>query len=426
MYETIKQPIATVPVAPPRREAARRVPFMVALLVIGAFIPEAFGFFIAGFRIVPVRVPLLLAVPVLLFGIRIRSGPRAHRRPISDLLVPLVGVWLMLAFVHDNGVAIALKSGTMEILAFVIPYTVMRYMLRDEGQVHAAVRLFCIVAAISGLLGLLDTFTGKAVLREPLARLTGYNFFTADSRPAEGGYRLGLLRASGPLDGPELFGTAMCYGLFLCGDLKGRVRWFCRCGTGIGLFISLSSGPWMATIVGLGILLYRRIVVFHGRWLALIVAAVAALVIFVMVKSDPFSSIVYHLTLDPQTGYFRLLIWQYAGADALQSPIFGLGFPADWPRPEGMPSSIDSLWLELALRYGIPASVLTFLALISSSSRSSWGAGRISARGRKLAETLGIITFLTVFNGFTVDYFGTSIIIVSFLTGMRAFLGQLG
>jgi hypothetical protein len=68
----------------------------------------------------------------------------------------------------------------------------------------------------------------------------------------------------------------------------------------------------------------------------------------------------------------------------------------------------------------------TGLALIGASSRSGWNAGGIGAREIKLAETLGIITFLTVFNGFTVHYFGVNAVILSFLAGMRAFLSQLG
>jgi O-antigen ligase len=430
MYTALSRTTANLS-GTPSGAAVRRVPIVPTLLVIAVFIPQALGgFYVFDLSLNASRVVLFVAAPIVLFQPRSSVGSRDYPKPMSDFLVPLACTWMILALAEVDGGATALKSGGIDALEFLMPYATMRYLLRDEEQLHAVVKVFCIAAAVAGLLGLLDTFNHSFVLREGLARLTGYQFRTiAGLNPHPDltqNYRLGLYRATGVFQVPELFGTTMFTALLLCSDLEGRTRRFCILGAGVGLFISLSSGPWMAMVLGLGLFLYRRKVRFSGRWLTLIVAGTMALVIFVAVKEDPFSSIVYHFTLDPQTGYFRLLIWRYAGANVMQSPIFGLGLAADWTRPDWMPSSVDSLWLALAMQFGIPGSILIGVAVIAASSRSSWNAGGIGAREIKLAETLGIITFLTVFNGFTVHYYGVNGLILSFLAGMRAFLGQLG
>ena len=69
--------------------------------------------------------------------------------------------------------------------------------------------------------------------------------------------------------------------------------------------------------------------------------AIAISVVF-LTTVNPLGWIFNHFTLDPSTGYFRLMIWDAAGADVMQSPIFGIGTTDDWFRPTWMSSSVDS------------------------------------------------------------------------------------
>ena len=65
-----------------------------------------------------------------------------------------------------------------------------------------------------------------------------------------------------------------------------------------------------------------------------------------------------HFTFDPQTGWYRVAIWDFGSDSVLNHPIFGIGL-ADWARPRWMASdSVDNFWLLTAMRYGIPALVL--------------------------------------------------------------------
>ena len=65
-----------------------------------------------------------------------------------------------------------------------------------------------------------------------------------------------------------------------------------------------------------------------------------------------------HFTFDPQTGWYRVAIWDFGSASVLNHPLLGIGL-ADWERPRWMPSdSVDNFWLLTAMRYGIPSVVL--------------------------------------------------------------------
>jgi hypothetical protein len=226
-----------------------------------------------------------------------------------------------------------------------------------------------------------------------------------------------------------MFGIVMCYALLLSRDLRGRQRLFCRVGSGIGLFLSLSSAPWLAFILGCTLVVYRRVARFPRPWLVLVSFGGVTGTIFFFVHPHPLGWMFNHLALDASTGYYRLLIWQYAGADIMQSPWFGIGMTEDWARPLWMPKTIDSLWLRSAMTFGIPGSILIAVALVGASSlrvqQTLANAAVIGQREIVLAETLGIITFLTLFLGFTVHYWGACWFLVGALAGLRGYLGQV-
>lgn len=413
------------------RVRSRHLPPVVTLLVIAIFLPEAFSFTIFDFRLTAARLISLVMVPVLLVGFSGLLTSRNYRFVASDMLVPVTGLWMMLAPAVIDGLPTALKSGGIIALEFIGPYLIIRCFVRSIDQVHLTVRLFCTVAAIVGPLGVFDTIASYPVLHDQLARLTGYVYGSAAiiHDPADY-YRLGLFRAEGVFEHPILFGIAMCYALILVGSLSGARKVLCFFGCGVGLFLSLSSAPWLATVIGLACLVYRRVArSIPRRWLLLVAGGACAIGAIFIVSKNPFGFIFSHMTLDATTAYFRLLIWQYAGWDLWQSPIFGIGLLSDWLRPDWMPDSVDSLWLRAAMLYGIPGSVLMGLSLISASSRSvrvtPRNAGYVGRREVRLAEALGIITFLTIFLGFTVHYWGICSLILSLLVGIRATLGQL-
>lgn len=422
---------AAAPRSAPARQPARRqrVPFLPAVVTVGVFLPEALGLVIFGFRLTPGRVVLLALAPVMVFSFAQLIGSERYRFVFSDLFMPAALAWMIIALSVTGDLDIALKSGGAAGLDFVGPYLLMRGLLSTRGQIHGVVRLFCIVAAIAGTLGVVDTLSGSYILHDMLGKLTGYAYFQQLVVNPVDLHRLGLFRAEGIFPHPILFGVVMCYALILTEDLQGRARLLCRLGTGFGLFLSLSSAPWMGLILGLALWAYLRLAPFPHRWLVLLlVAALVGSAVFIFVPS-PFGWIFRHFTLQPGTAWFRLLIWQYAGLDVMNSPIFGIGVTQDWFRPHWLGASVDSLWLGSAMGYGIPGALLIGLALIGASSlpvvRRAANAATIGIREVRLSDALGIITFLTIFLGFTVDYWGSAVMIVGLLAGVRAALGQI-
>ena len=232
-----------------------KTPLALALLTILAFLPEASGFFVFGIRFTPTTAAAVILLPSALISFAGVATSGRYRFVASDLLMLLTLVWMIAAPATVDGLARALQTAVRG-AELVVPYALMRFVPRGKEQVHATVRLFCIVAAIAGLLGILDTVTGHYVLRSTLASITGYEFYNPEATTAadyNNLHRLGLLRAEGPLDHPIMFGITMSYALLLSRDLKHRCRTFCWFGCGIGLFLSLSSAPWQGMAAGLAL-----------------------------------------------------------------------------------------------------------------------------------------------------------------------------
>ena len=78
---------------------------------------------------------------------------------------------------------------------------------------------------------------------------------------------------------------------------------------------------------------------------------------------SPFAIIATGFTLDPWTGFYRLLIWQHGLDNVARSPLFGIGL-GDWTREWWMASdSVDAFWLVIMMRMGVPALVMLILAI---------------------------------------------------------------
>jgi hypothetical protein len=426
MYSAINEPLAAR--LPRQPAAAERARPLVALVVISIFIPEALGFILFDLRLTISRALLLLALPALIFAFGELIAAARYRFVLSDLLFPITIMWMILAQSQIDGLDSALRSAGVSALEFGGAYFAARSLIRSGGQAQGVARLYCICAAIAGVIGVLDVVLNEHILRESLAKLTGYKFYFDRQAEPMLSYRLGFLRAQGPLEHPIIYGVVMCYALMLSRVLIGFEKLLCRIGCGIGLFISLSSAAWEAMAIGIGLMYYCRFARFPARWTVLVVTITLFFTIVFLSTVNPLGWIFNHFTLDASTGYFRLMIWDAAGADVLESPIFGLGTTNDWFRPSWMPSSVDSLWLRSAMLFGIPGSLLIALALIGASipkaRRTPRNADRVTARDILLAETLDIITFLTIFIGFTVFYWGSAWITLGLLAGLRAYLGQ--
>jgi O-antigen ligase len=266
--------------------------------------------------------------------------------------------------------------------------------------------------------------TQRAIIRELAGALTGYTIVwevEVDDR------RLGLVRAMSTFGHPIMLGIACAIGLLIAVSVPIRSRKFAIPACGFGAICALSAAPLQSIFLGFVLLSYNRAMSgVRFRWLAPILLGAAALMTFFMVLDAPFGFIFRHFTFDDASAYWRLWTWNVAGDALAQSPWFGLGF-APYPEEFGIPRTVDSVWLNQALTFGIPGSLLIGFSILGAVSLSTNGrkAG-LTAAESKLGTVLGILIFLIIFWGFTVDFYGALWVLVPLVIGMRAHLGELG
>ncbi|MFK4577999.1 hypothetical protein [Bradyrhizobium ottawaense] len=140
------------------------------------------------------------------------------------------------------------------------------------------------------------------------------------------------------------------------------------------------------------------------------------------VTNDPLGWILSHLTLEPESGYFRLLEWNSALFQISQSPWTGYAF-FDFGQVEL--HSIDCVWLALSLRYGLPVIVFLFLANVTSvlpvkNSRNRTGDPYMT----KMSTAFSLILVMFMFIGLTVHYWNYMWIFWGVCIGIRASLRE--
>ena len=399
-----------------------RVPVLPALLVVLALLPAEISLNITGLNLSAPRLALLFVFPLL--AMRLLQGavrPGFHPS-FSDFVIVPLSIWMFLSVSVSEGVWRALIGSSVMILEFVGGYLTTRLLPLRPGPAVAFGRFTAGALAVAALFGPLDTLTGRHVTHEIADLLTHYNL------PWGTDMRGGLLRANGTLDHPILLGCCCCFGAVLSVTLLRGVRRLITVACCLaGLFSAISSAPIMATLLAFGFIAYRKLTPnLQRRWLLLGTPMATFIALLLGASSNPFGFIFQHFTMDPETGFYRLLIWQVAGALVMGSPWFGIGLD-DWARESWMPSTVDSVWLRSAMTFGIVGSVMIALVLLGSCSRAMRPKGRVnlSADHQDLGLALGIIIFLYAYLGFTVHFWGCTWILMGVFAGLRANLGAL-
>ena len=310
---------------------------------------------------------------------------------------------------------------------FLGSYLAARVLLSKRGQALSLINLMCYVIAIVALLGVPDALAGRPVIHTFAGNLTGWPM--GYSLAGAGAYRLGIYRAMGPIGHPILFGIVCAFGLLLAVTSRIRAKGLTIAACCLGVLLSLSSAPIAGAILGLGCLTYDRIMAqFRGRWFLLIgivAIGIGASYAFTASPMNAFSRLMF----DPETYWVRLLQWNVAGAYVWNSPWVGIGF--EWGETTQkigfMFWSINSLWLNLAVEYGIPGAVLVALSIVTAACYPTSGRGvHLTTEESKLATGLSVSLAIAAILGFTVHFWADSWILLGFLVGVRAHLADLG
>lgn len=341
------------------RVARAAVPWPVLVLIASFLAPTELSLYIAGLRLPPHRIALILFLPVALWRL---ATVREIRVRAFDVLMPIYAAWTLVVYILHGGCADGLQYGGSIALESFGAFLIARAYVTSLALFQATVRALVLAVGAVFLVALPETISGVHYVHDALREVTGY------VHPVGHEVRLGLTRAYGTFDHPIHLGT-FCAGILAMvwyADLSRRA-WLARLGLVSGATVlGLSSAPilclglqgvfigWDRVTRGLP---FRLMLTLGG------IAVVYVLLSLVMTRT-PVSFVATGFTLDSSTGYYRLLIWQHGFENVLANPWIGIGL-ADWERPEWMASAtVDAYWLVTTMRSGIPAFLMLATVVI--------------------------------------------------------------
>lgn len=400
-------------------ESGSTLSLALKLILFTVFLPQELSFFVAGLRLTSTRLIFIVLTPMVFARLGKKMATGHYRFVASDLFIPMAALWMFIGPTAIYGFNDTVVHSGPIVLEYVTAYMSTRVLLSGKSEALRFIDLLCLITSFVVIDGILDTMTGRFFTRELLGQYLGYGNFLKN----EDMYRFGLVRATGPIEHPILFGFTSAIGLLLAIAIKIRWRTFCIAACALGLVIAFSSAPQQCAIMGFGLLIYSQVFPsLPHKWLLLSIVPVVTAVSLFLSTNTPFGHLFELITIDPSTAYYRLYIWQSVGPAILQNPFFAVSDSAyDYQ------GSIDSVWLVLSLAYGMPCSILAALSMIGSCSIPTNGPrARLSNAEERLGTAMGIIIFLIIFMGFTVHFWGSIWILVGLLIGVRAHLGELG
>jgi hypothetical protein len=372
---------------------------VVWIALIGIFSPPIL-ISLGSVSVTPGRfVVIMLLVPAIQRLLR-----KGRNGVASDFFAVALAAWMLGSSALNGGFTPYVGAEALEFLG---AYLVGRAFVFGSSNLRMFVLALKRITVVLIALALLDTLSGRYVT------LDSFGITTILAQ------RLGLVRAVSVFEGSEHYGTfCVAAASILLYSERGayRVLYVGLCFLGCAL--SLSSGPFMGLGIITAVFCYDCILrQFPWRWKALAATAAGILISIFIFVSQPLQWILLHFTLDPETGFFRLLTWESALPLISQSPFVGYGIIhlGDSADAQIYLRSIDCIWLLEALRYGLPAVILLMMTMFSSLLRKSSALGSDSVR---TGLSLCIVTMALI--GLTVHFWDATWLFMSLCVGIRA------
>ncbi len=411
---------------PPRGQAplGAQAPFWAALILLGAYLGPAEMAVKVGIVLTTLRLALLimLAWAAAVMASRLASGRYVF--VLADGLVLVLVLWMELALYATTGPEAVTSAVGLRPVEFLSAYLAGRFIFGRRAGIGPFVQVLLVVVGLLVLLGLVDLAAGENIL----GRL-GRQYFGVDRNALYiTQYRMGLPRARASFEHAILFGTFFS----ACAPLlyylaPGRLTWIAGLGLCLaGIVLALSSAPMLAFGIFAALTTFDRLLDrAPWRWAALLVLVVYGIAMLLAFVDDPLRTLVNLFTLEPETGVYRFLIWEWVAYNLQTTPWFGIGV-RDWVRLSTMVSSVDALWLGQALHAGYVGVAL--LALVIVGAFFAWP-GRAAPRRPDAvvgtaAKAVTIALVQMIFVSFTVHYWGTCWAFFALLIGMRAGLTE--
>ena len=320
---------------------------------------------------------------------------RRHRVP--DVALLLYSAWAGIALLAAHGMRDAARSSGILFIETMGAYLLARRYVRNSENFRGMVSVMAaIVLSPITVCHLRMDYRGK-----PILWALGTVFPTVEAtlmspRWGFGAFRDRLLIRSSSASSVRV---SLRLRTLLWTRSGVASRWVLTGSVAGTAFLCMSSAPLMCLLFQVMLLGYNWIFRHYSRrWTILWgIAFVGYLIVVFGSNQSAVKFFISRFTFDPQTGWWRLAIWDYGSASVLNHPLLGIGL-SDWQRPRWMVSdSVDNFWLLTAMRYGVPAVILLLVSCLwmtLSVMRATFASSRVEIC--RLAYLMCMTTFLFV------------------------------
>ncbi|MCB1509460.1 MAG: hypothetical protein KDJ36_01045 [Hyphomicrobiaceae bacterium] len=398
----------------------RSTPLPIVLVIVSFICPTELSLYVAGLRLPPHRIALLILIPFAVS--RMVASPEIRIRGF-DIFFLLYNAWTVAAFVqHGEGNGGLVFGGSLALESFGA-YIVARAWIRSAETFVTSLQFLALTIFVSGLLALPETLLGKHFTHDLLQSLTGYD------HPRKIETRMRLTRAYGTFDHPIHLGTfaATAFAMIWFTTRPKIKRWQRAVMIGVVTLSALSSAPILCLFSQIGLIVWERVTRgMEHRVITTVVGGTSVLLVISLLSDrSPFAWIATGMTIDSWTGYYRLLIWEHGLLNVWAHPWLGLGL-GEWERPWWMASaSVDAFWLLIAMRTGVPSFLLLAIAialLLAGVARR--GARNKDAMIRNTTKAWVISLIALVLVGCTVHYWNALHAYFFFFLGLAGWVAD--
>lgn len=389
--------------------------FAAWLCLVGLIIPAAeVAFYIGGMKFTVGRLGIvLLLAPAV---IKLLMKPR--RFIGADVMILATGGWIIIAGAVAPG-SKSLSSSVAEALELCGGYFVARAYFFGPSGLQAFLAALKILSLAAIALAFVDSISGRLYIHE----MAGAAFHVP---PIDFQERGNGIRATATFDHAILLGAFCCVtgAILLHSESSPARRLFFGSACLFGAVLSWSSSALMGFVmVAVAAAYNASLGHFAKRWVFLWLGVTIIGVAFFLSSQHPMGWIISHMTLDPVTGYYRLMIWDAVFAKLPDSPIFGFGFNEFGNYI--LDTTVDSVWLVMALRFGQPTTLLMIAASIAVVLPAPFPPeSETDKRMLRMTTGFSIVVFLFAFIGLTVHYWNYMWIFWGVCLGIRGSLRE--
>ena len=424
MGGTIGAPTTIGRLAPGRTSTAQRVQsrsvnLLAALLaLVGVILPTEVQVSIAGERLGSGRIAIFL----LLFPALFKLCQKSRRLLLCDFLVFATVGWVVVATVHTSGVGALSAAAGGEALDLLGGYVIARAYFCEPAALNTFIRVLKMYLIIAIILAMADSISGRFIVHDTIAAIVN-----ASNWPIAL-YRGNMVRAASTFDHPILFGLFCAFTaailIYWEQSLLRRSLFVSICF--LGCILSLSSAAFISFSLIVMVYTYDQLMRrYSWRWRFFWIVLVALIFALFIGANHPIGWAIRHFTLDSQTGWYRMVIWDTALAYIDRAPVTGYGYGLFGNII--LDNTIDSMWLVYSLRCGIPMIILFFsanvAAFLPTKQERKKGTNEFCMDRKRRAFTLVLLMFM--FAALTVHFWNFMWMFWGLCIGIRASFREL-